>query len=279
MNILFVCTGNTCRSPMAEYYLNSLHIKDISAASAGVYAGGEPISRHSAEVLREIGADASSHVSRPISSEMIETADRIYCMTPSHKALLLSLGIDKDKVLLLKEDGVSDPFGGDKETYRKCRDEITTAINDIFSYKNPEISYLSENDIKDVARLEALCFNDPWSEKAIDESMKGKNTFLGVKENGKLLSYLSFFESQGEGYINNIAVHPQHRRKGLARVLLSELMNYAVNAGLDFLSLEVRESNTPAINLYTAFGFKEEGRRKNYYTAPKEDAIILTRRF
>lgn len=279
MNILFVCTGNTCRSPMAEYYLNSLHIKEITATSAGIYAVGEPISENSAEVLREIGIDASDHFSRPLSQEMIEEADRIFCMTASHRATLLSLGVDKNKVFLLKEDGVSDPFGGDTDTYRKCREEITCAIDEFFCHKPFEVQYLKEDDIKSIARLEELCFNEPWSENAISESMKGNNTFLGIKESGELICYLSFFESLGEGYINNIATHPEHRKKGLARALLSELIHYAKNAGFCFLTLEVRESNTPALCLYSNFGFKEEGRRKNYYKAPKEDAIILTRRF
>lgn len=279
MNILFVCTGNTCRSPIAEYYLNSLHIKEITATSAGIYAVGEPISENSEKVLRELGIDACSHISRPLSRELIEKSDRIFCMTPSHRATLLSLGVNENKLFLLKEDGVSDPFGGDADTYRKCRDEITTAIDSLFYYEHPEISYLNKADIEEIASLEELCFNDPWSENAISESMKGNNTFLGIKENGHLVCYLSFFESLGEGYINNIATHPEHRKKGLARALLSELIHYAKNAEFSFLSLEVRESNTPAICLYSAFGFKEEGRRKNYYKAPKEDAIILTRRF
>lgn len=264
---------------MAEYYLNSLHLKGIKASSAGVCAAGEPISVQSAKVMEEIGIDAYSHISRPLNKEMTEQADRIYCMTASHRALLLSLGIDKSKVFLLKENGVSDPFGGDIFTYRKCREEITSAIDGIFPHISPKVSYLTEADIKGIAVLEQLCFNEPWSENSIKESMKGNNTFLGIKQKGELTGYLSLYESLGEGYINNVAVHPEHRRKGLARALLSELINYAVSLQLSFLTLEVRESNAAAIALYTAFGFKEEGRRKNYYTAPKEDAIILTRRF
>lgn len=264
---------------MAEYYLNSLHLSDINACSAGVYAAREPISQHSAKVMEEIGINAASHISSPLTPDLIENSHRIYCMTPSHKALILSLGIDPNKVFLLKENGVSDPFGGDIHTYRKCRDEITEAINRIFGYTPYKVSYLSGEDLTGIARLEELCFNDAWSERAIKDSMNANNTFMGIKENGELIGYLSFFESSGEVYINNVAVHPQHRRRGIARALLCELINVAANAGFDFLTLEVRESNAAAIGLYTAFGFKQEGRRKNYYAAPKEDAIILTRRF
>ena len=84
MNILFVCTGNTCRSPMAEYYLNSLHIKGITATSAGIYAVGEPISESSAEVLREIGIDASAHISRLLSRQ-----DFLYDRFPQGTAFIL----------------------------------------------------------------------------------------------------------------------------------------------------------------------------------------------
>lgn len=264
---------------MAEYYLNSLHIPDITAISAGLCAGQIPISENSARVMEEIGVNTASHISRQLTDELAEKADKIFCMTPSHRAVLLSCGIDGNKVSLLKEGGISDPFGGDTQTYRKCRDEITEAVNSIFNITPLKVSYLNSQDIEKIAGLEELCFGQPWSQRAINESMEGNNTFIGVKENGELIGYLSFFLSFGEVYINNIATHPERRRQGVARALLRELMRTANEAGAEFLTLEVRESNVPATELYTAFGFKEEGRRKNYYSAPKEDAIILTRRF
>lgn len=279
MNILFVCTGNTCRSPMAEYYLSSLHIPDIKVTSAGIYAMGEKISPQSVEVMSEIGISACDHIPRPLTDELINGADLIYCMTASHKALLVSLGVNEGKILLLKDSGISDPFGGDTEIYRKCRNEITDSIDKLFGYHQKQVSYLTEADAKGINSLEKLCFSQPWSENSIIESMKGSNTFIGIKDGSDIIGYLSFYESLGEGYINNVAVHPEYRRKGIARALLCELIHYAISSSLSFLTLEVRQSNTAAINLYTAFGFKQEGRRKNYYTAPNEDAIILTRRF
>ena len=279
MKILFICTGNTCRSPMAEYYLNSLHLPDVSALSAGVYATGEAISENSAAVMEEIGINAASHISRPLPQDLVNGADRIYCMTPSHKELLLSLGVNSDKVFLLREGGVSDPFGGDLDTYRKCRDQITDSINGIFEYLHFAVSYLVKEDAERLAALEKLCFSTPWSIDSIKSAMDGANTFLGVCQNGEITGYLSFSSVAGECYINNIAVHPDFRRKGVAKAMLCELFNIAVSSYYEFISLEVRESNLSARNLYNAFGFKEEGRRKNYYTAPQEDAIILTRRF
>ena len=81
-----------------------------------------------------------------------------------------------------------------------------------------------------------------------------------------------------EGYIDNVAVRPDCRRQGIASALLGAFERFA-QAHLAFLTLEVRASNTPAIALYEAHGFVREGVRKNYYTNPREDAVIMTRRF
>ncbi len=278
MNVLFVCTGNTCRSPMAEYYLKSLKIPDITVLSAGIYADKEPISKNSAEALSEIGINAQNHISRPLNGDMVESADKIYCMTATHKATLLAAGVAESKLYLLGE-GINDPFGGDIAVYRECRDRIIDAIDSIFKSSPFSVCYLQESDAADINAIERNCFSSPWSTDSIKSSMENNNIFLGVKENGTLLGYLSFYETYKECYINNIAVLPEFRRRGVARTLLSELIGIAQNADFSFISLEVRESNSAAITLYSAFGFSEEGKRKNFYTAPTEDAIILTRRF
>lgn len=279
MNILFICTGNTCRSPMAHYYLNSLNLNGVNAFSAGLFADGSPISENSRLALSEAGIDAGSHLSHTVTLEDVKKADKIYCMTPSHKATLISAGIEKEKLFLLSDKGISDPFGQDLNAYRKCRDEIFSSIDEIFKNEMPKAEYLTEKDAEEIAFIEKECFADPWSVKSILDSIKGNNVFIGIKENGSLIGYLSLYESLDEGYINNIAVLKDKRRKGIGKSLLKEITHYAVSKGLSFISLEVRVSNTPAINLYSSFGFKEEGKRKNYYNNPTEDAIILTRRF
>ena len=200
-------------------------------------------------------------------------------MTPSHKATLISAGVEKEKLFLLNENGISDPFGQDLNAYRKCRDEIFSAIDSIFKNETLKAEYLNESDAEEIAFIEKECFSDPWSVNSILDSMKGNNIFLGIRDKGSLIGYLSLYESLDEGYINNIAVLKDKRRRGIGKALLKEITDYAVLKGLAFISLEVRVSNTPAINLYSSFGFKEEGRRKNYYKNPTEDAIILTRRF
>ena len=82
-----------------------------------------------------------------------------------------------------------------------------------------------------------------------------------------------------EGYITNVAVRPECRRQGIAGKLLQVFLDFAQGNHLAFLTLEVRASNYDAIALYGSRGFRGEGRRKNYYDLPKEDALILTRRF
>lgn len=82
-----------------------------------------------------------------------------------------------------------------------------------------------------------------------------------------------------EGYITNVAVFPPYRRRGAAGKLLDVFLCFARANHLAFLTLEVRPSNAAAIALYTRFGFREAGRRRNYYDLPKEDALILTRTF
>ena len=82
-----------------------------------------------------------------------------------------------------------------------------------------------------------------------------------------------------EGYITNVAVFPQYRKKGIATALIKRVFELAQEKKLAFVSLEVRLSNSAAIALYKKAGFKEEGRRKGFYRDPREDALIMTKRF
>jgi ribosomal-protein-alanine N-acetyltransferase len=81
----------------------------------------------------------------------------------------------------------------------------------------------------------------------------------------------------GEGYVTNVAVSPESRRKGVASALVKALLDYGEKNGLELLTLEVRESNFAARQLYAGFGFVPVGRRKAFYEEPTEDAIIMTK--
>ena len=136
------------------------------------------------------------------------------------------------------------------------------------------------------AELEKLCFSSPWSASSLELLT---NEGIGV---GYLLTvpaapgsepavaaYGGMLITVDEGQITNIAVHPDHRRKGYGAAITRALLRHAKDARLESVSLEVRASNTAAIALYESFGFTERGRRRNYYDLPKEDALILTRDF
>ena len=272
MNILFVCTGNTCRSPMAQGYLNHKY-KNHKARSCGLCADGSAVSENSKQVMAEIGVDISSHLSRPLTKELCDWADKIICMSHSHKQMLESIGI-KAEVL---GNGISDPFGCPIEIYRQCRDQITAEIDMLLeSFQIVPIEY---DHIKDIANLEKVCFSTPWSAETIADAYKtGTKFFVAIKDK-KVLGYVGISAIIDEGYITNIAVFPEYRKMGVGTALLEYLFDFAKEKELSFISLEVRQSNSNAIALYKKLGFLEEGKRKNFYSSPSEDALILTKRF
>jgi len=95
------------------------------------------------------------------------------------------------------------------------------------------------------------------------------------REDGKILGYIIFTAVLDEGGVDNIAVHPEARRQGIASALLDAFHRYGREHRLVNLFLEVRPSNQKAFALYEKLGYREAGRRKNYYLEPKEDAIIM----
>lgn len=271
MNILFVCTGNTCRSPMAQALLEAKDLEGISVKSAGLFANGEPISQGSLNALGELGIDYSHHISRQITGEDIEWADRIYCLSPSHLLALESTG----KAFLLGE-GISDPFGSGIEIYRSCRDQINGAIEKIIT---PKVAVATEEDLEGIAALEKECFSAPWSLESIKESFNLDTTFFVCKQFHTVIGYGGINIVLDEGYITNIAVSKNYHRKGIGSAIINTLIKSGEEKGLSFITLEVRKSNLAAQNLYKKFSFEEVGIRKDFYTDPKEDAILLTRKF
>ena len=145
MKIMFVCTGNTCRSAMAHHMLEKM-IKEkdnVEVYSCGIYAdSGEPATYSAIDVMKEYGVDMNNHRATNIKETKIEQMDLILCATKNHKAQLISKYSDeKEKIFTMKEYAgldnngqdmdISDPWGYNMNTYRMCAAEISLCVDKI----------------------------------------------------------------------------------------------------------------------------------------------------
>ena len=146
--------------------------------------------------------------------------------------------------------------------------------------KQVKIVPMAAEHLDRLEQLERMCFSRPWSKKMLAEELDNQCAAFLVAlepETEKVIGYAGLLVAADEGYITNVAVDPSRRRQGVAAQLLQVFDNFAKGNHLAFLTLEVRSSNAAAIALYEGFGFREVGRRRNYYDLPKEDALILTK--
>ncbi len=278
--ILFICTGNTCRSPMAEGLLNSKAQKlglPLHASSAGLAAfTGDEVSRNAVKVMAQLGIDISSHRASRLSIYAFERSDLIVCMSESQKNAL-----PQNKKIIVPAGGISDPYGGDENVYRHCRDELSAFVDHIIEMLGETvIEPMNKQSTAAVAQLEKECFSVPWSEKAISDELENPSAhFFTAYRFGEYVGYIGMHLVLDECYITNIAVTEKQRKKGIGSSLLSFAEKYAEKNGASFISLEVRKSNEAAKALYNKHGFKLCGERKKFYTAPDEDGLIMTKFF
>lgn len=140
---------------------------------------------------------------------------------------------------------------------------------------NVTITDMTAAHLADLAAIETLCFADPWSETALAEELQNPcAAFLVAMRGQQTVGYVGCHHIAGEGYITNVAVHPDCRRQGIARQLLAEALSRW--AHLSRITLEVRVSNAAAIALYEGFGFERDGTRPRFYRHPTEDAAIYS---
>lgn len=138
---------------------------------------------------------------------------------------------------------------------------------------------MREGDLGAVRTIETLSFPNPW----------GDNTFRGEIQNtsisfplvivepatGRVVGYIIYWQIQDDVQINNVAVHPDFRGRGVGESALRAVLDRVREAGASLVTLEVRMSNTTARNLYRKLGFRSLGTRKNYYSNPDEDADVM----
>lgn len=141
------------------------------------------------------------------------------------------------------------------------------------------IRKMESRDLEQVAELEKVCFSEAWSWKLLEAGIYSPyDVYYVFEQDEQILGYCNLRILAGEGEIQRIAVLPPFRRLGVARKLMDAMVDFAVENKAAAVTLEVRESNRPARNLYESYGFTAEAVRKGYYRNPSEDAVIMWKR-
>lgn len=140
-----------------------------------------------------------------------------------------------------------------------------------------DIVPMTRDMLGEVLELEEICFGDPWSRESFTSSLENgaMSFFAAVSGDGNVLGYAGIAAVCDESELLNIAVSPTSRRLGIATALLTHALDTAWGKGCSVMYLEVRESNLSARALYEKTGFRPVGIRKNYYTSPRENAVIM----
>ncbi len=132
-------------------------------------------------------------------------------------------------------------------------------------------------DLDQVAAVDALSMPSPWSKELFEEELKLSlaRYFTAEDGQGRVLGYLGYWEAPGEAHLITLAVHPDERRRGVAKALLSHAFHFAEESGASLATLEVRSGNEAAQRLYEGFGFRRVALRKKYYADNLEDAHVM----
>lgn len=133
-------------------------------------------------------------------------------------------------------------------------------------------------DLDQVMEIENDLISPPWTREGFFTFLlKDENMFFVVEEKGRILGYCSMQTVLDEGDILNVAVTRGRQKEGIGYFLVDSMLMLAAARGIHIVHLEVRESNGSARRLYQRLGFKEDGFRKNYYTEPVENAVLMTK--
>ncbi len=140
------------------------------------------------------------------------------------------------------------------------------------------IKPMTQADIENVIAIEAASYGEHhWSKESFFNELSNElaKYYCAFDNNGNLMGYAGTWQILEEAHLTNIAVSPDFRRRKVAESLLAVVIDECRKNGIKYITLEVRVSNTPAINLYEKYGFKSLGTRKGYYQNNNEDALIM----
>ena len=143
------------------------------------------------------------------------------------------------------------------------------------------ISEMTAVDVRDVLSIESRSFSTPWNEEMFktELSLDFSHNFtakMNINGTGEILvGYICFWQLHGEAHLLNIAVQPDYRRLGLGTRLMRFFMDFCRTKKVKTLTLDVRSSNHPAVQMYRKMGFRKEGLRRRYYADNGEDALIM----
>lgn len=140
------------------------------------------------------------------------------------------------------------------------------------------VRYMEIDDLDQVMPIEKDCFSVPWTREGFFTFLTRKDSmFLVAEEKGEILGYCGILMVLDEADVTNVAVRKDRRKEGIGAFLMKSLILLAEEQGITIFHLEVRESNAPARRLYERLGFFTDGLRRNYYSDPEEDAVLMSR--
>lgn len=141
------------------------------------------------------------------------------------------------------------------------------------------IRRMKEADLPTVRMIESQSFSNPWSDNAFRGEIQNTGVSFPLvvvrRPGNEVVGYIIYWHIRGDVQVNNIAVRPDCRGLGLGEAMMRFAIAKVRSAGAEFMTLEVRRSNTAAVKLYRKLGFEVLGSRRNYYTKPDENAYVM----
>ncbi len=296
IKILLVGYTDTYVLPLCAAMLRSMcrkkKMNGVTIKTCGFWSVGRRLpDPYIMTVAAEMGLDLSEYYSTYIGERLTNEADWIIPQDDTIKRGLRSF-LNRDTSKLGKKIKIHYRGNLDIDDCREIRQEVYDYCNRLMRklsdlqrsenkfLKEVEYRLVQPDHAKQVAALEEKCFSHPWSLQAVLSELEKENSFfMGAFWRDRLVGYGSLYFAGDVAYINNIAVDPAYRTRGIGECLLYGLERFCRGKEeIDELTLEVRSHNDPAINLYRKRGFSVTGVRENFYRDPQDDALIMTKK-